>query len=179
MNVLFVKCIVVNDFFSCINKVMSIENIVIVCSCLLMIGLVSTELRKEPFETVQEYQDQYQLPQTGFEDGKGWQEISQSMIISPPSPPSLKAPSLNRWYDWQANMQSICSSYDAPIAPRTPQDCPDTSFSYVTDLSKFVKDVPKGQGGCIQLGRDSQNFCYSDKRGKYHVWWEKVATQSP
>lgn len=116
-------------------------------------------------------QHKYLLPQTGVVQGSSWQKVSHSMQLDPSKPYNIP------WYDWPAKMKSQCRGYNAPVAPRSPQDCPDTSFTYVTDMSKFIPGA-KG-GGCIQLGIDSDAFCYSDDQGQYHPWWSKIQVSTP
>ena len=118
-------------------------------------------------------QGNYLLPQKGFVEGSDWQKISHSMFLND------EKPYLVPWYDWRGQMKAQCSFNNAPIAPRTPQDCPDSSYTYVTDMSKFIPGAKPGIGGCIQLGEGSQNFCYSDPEGKYHPWWDKINVTSP
>jgi len=124
------------------------------------------EEKKEP-----KYQHKYLLPQTGMVDNSRWQQVSQSYVMDPSKPFNIP------WYDWPAQKRSQCRAYNTDIAPRSPQDCPDTTFTYVTDMSKFVPGV-KG-GGCIQLGIDSDAFCHSDEKGKYHPWWAKIQVSTP
>lgn len=112
----------------------------------------------------------YMLPQVGFVEGSDWQKMTHSMFLND------SKPYLVPWYDWRGQMQAQCSANNAPIAPRTQQDCPDSSYSYVTDLGKFIPGAVGG--GCIQLGQDAQNYCYSDQKGQYHVWWDKVNATS-
>lgn len=144
-------------------------------SITIIVILVLKPATQEAFE--QKYQTTYALPQIGFVPDSPWAKFSQGMRLNPPPPPSIYSPGLNPWYNWQANMSSQCSANDAPFAPRTQQDCPDSSYTYVTDMSQFVPNVQGG--GCIQLGIGSQNFCYSNEQGKYQPWWEKINVQTP
>ena len=132
---------------------------------------VENKVENKVEKTQPKYQHQYVLPQTGVVQGSTWQKVSHSIQMDPSKPYNIP------WYDWPARMKSQCRGYDAPVAPRSPQDCPDTSFTYVTDMSKFVDGV-KG-GGCIQLGIDSDAFCYSNEEGKYQPWWSKVQVSTP
>jgi hypothetical protein len=73
-----------------------------------------------------------------------------------------------------------CSSYDefnAGLPPRNIQSCPNTSFSYVTDLNRYIPGAY--HGGCIQLDRLSDGFCFSGEDGKYKPWWDKILKTSP
>ena len=122
------------------------------------------------------------LPQVDYvptPPNQGWETVTQSIRQSPPQPPSVDAPNLTRWYDWRGNKQATCASYNSPYPPRSPQDCPDSSFSYVTAMSKYIPHAVGG--GCIQLGHDAQNWCWTDEasQGQYDVWWDKVSTQTP
>jgi len=106
------------------------------------------------------------------------QEESFDIATLPPVPASTNAAfdgSLVKWYDWKRNKRATCASYNTDTPPRKQQDCPDTSFSYVSDMSQYIPGA-KG-GGCIQLGIDAQNWCWTTD-GNYDVWWDKVATQS-
>ncbi len=73
---------------------------------------------------------------------------------------------------WLANTVYQCSQYDKPYAPTEPQDCPDSSFTYVDRIGDFVpQSLLKNKSdlnypGCIQLKVNS-NYCYSTPFGKY------------
>lgn len=110
------------------------------------------------------------LPQQGLVVGSPFDIVSNR----------LKYPTIsnnNMILDWRAQDESICSGYNAVIGPRSQQDCPDSSFSYTTDLSRFIPGA--NHGGCIQLGYSSQPFCYSTPSGNYKPWWEKLEASSP
>ena len=108
----------------------------------------------------------YTFPQTGSVKGSSWNTLSKSLKTS-----GVK--SLNTSYlAFAEQRNNICSSYDGAIAPRAPQDCPNSSFSYMTDLSKYIPGAK--WGGCIQLGNIDYPYCYSDDKGKYHVWQGKL-----
>ena len=110
------------------------------------------------------------LPQQGFEPGSRWANVTQA----------LKYPTLNTTnfhLDWKSEARSTCSAYNTPIAPRSQQDCPDSSFAYVTDMSRFIPGAK--HSGCIQTGNSSSPWCYSQPNGKYEPSWERIAANSP
>jgi len=73
---------------------------------------------------------------------------------------------------WLANTVYQCSQYDKDNAPEEPQDCPDSSFTYVDNIGLFVpQDTLKNKNdlnypGCIQL-KENSNYCYSTPFGNY------------
>lgn len=126
----------------------------------------STGLRvvKEGIEPTQ----QYALPQEG---AKGrFAEVSKLLTATTKS--NIVNP-----LDWKGQAEATCSSYNGSIAPRTPQDCPDSSFSFVTDLSRIVPG--QHHAGCIQLGASSSPYCYSKPDGTYEPWWQKLTNSTP
>ena len=109
------------------------------------------------------------LPQQGLIPDTPWQQVSSHMTNPTRS-------FNNNFLDWRSIASSTCASHNGSIAPRSQQDCPDSSFTYVTDMGRLVAGA-KGPG-CIQLGISSQPFCYSDKQGNYHPWWDKLKVSS-
>jgi hypothetical protein len=81
-------------------------------------------------------------------------------------------------FDWRENAKKVCSYYDSELPPRTDKDCPDSSFSYVHDLSGIVAGAPSTPA-CIQLGYSSEPFCYSTPSGAYVPWFDKLEVTSP
>lgn len=79
--------------------------------------------------------------------------------------------------DFPQQRHNECSYYDGPYAPRTPQDCPNSSFDFVTDMSKYV--TGENHAGCMQLGPTSIPYCYSDAKGKYQPWKLRLQAYSP
>ena len=71
---------------------------------------------------------------------------------------------------WLANKTYICSNYDNKSngIPSEPQDCPDSSFTYVDNIGQFVpgSDNNLNYPGCIQL-KEGSNYCYSNEFGDY------------
>jgi hypothetical protein len=73
---------------------------------------------------------------------------------------------------WLANKTFYCSQYNRSNttgAPTMPQECPDSSFTYVDRIGDFVQDdkyVDLNYPGCIQL-KEGSNYCYSDMFGNY------------
>ncbi len=68
---------------------------------------------------------------------------------------------------WIANAVAQCNTYNTSNtfgAPQMPQDCPDSSFTYI--------DQPDYKG-CIQLQTNS-NYCMSDNFGNYKPNIEKL-----
>lgn len=81
-------------------------------------------------------------------------------------PPEYKT---NASKSWLANKAYYCSMYDKSYAPKEPQDCPDSSFTYVDNMGVFVHDdkyTNYNYPGCIQL-KESTNYCYSTPFGNY------------
>ena len=93
----------------------------------------------------------------------------------------LEQSGVNR-LDWRTNAIATCSRNNAeiPRPPRSTQDCPDSSFAYVNDLSYYVgaKNSPSIPG-CIQLNNLDDPFCYNDAEGKYKPWMLKNKLISP
>ena len=85
---------------------------------------------------------------------------------------------------WLANKTYQCSTYNNKdgLSPTQPQDCPDSSFTYVDDMSYFVpsiRDNPTSKyPGCIQLKINS-NYCYSNPYGEYIPNVDVLEQQSP
>jgi hypothetical protein len=79
--------------------------------------------------------------------------------------------------------ESLCKVYDRTpgpnsvggldsVLPTSDRDCPDSSFTFVSDLSRFV---PGQTGsGCIQLKSIEYPFCYSDSNGNYKPNYYKI-----
>jgi hypothetical protein len=73
---------------------------------------------------------------------------------------------------WLANKVYQCSQYDKPYTPTEPQECPDSSFTFVDNIGKFVpQSLIKHKSdlnypGCIQL-KENSNYCYSTPFGNY------------
>ncbi len=71
---------------------------------------------------------------------------------------------------WLANKTFYCSQYNNPNigSPQEPQECPDSSFTYVDRIGDFVNDstLDLNYPGCIQL-KEGSNYCYSDMFGNY------------
>lgn len=108
--------------------------------------------------------------------------------LSPSSPFGLVSSNLTtdtlafnvKYPDVINQKRAECSSYNdfnAGLPPRNIQSCPNTSFSYVTDLNRYIPG--EYHGGCIQLDRQSDGFCYSGADGKYKPWWDKILNTSP
>jgi hypothetical protein len=74
--------------------------------------------------------------------------------------------------DFPQQRKNECAYYNGPYAPRTPQDCPNSSFDFITDMSKYIPGSK--HAGCIQLGTTSIPYCYSDAQGKYKVWNKRL-----
>ena len=71
---------------------------------------------------------------------------------------------------------SMCQEYNTHTGkPKQQQDCPDSSFTFVSDMSVHVPGAK--WSGCIQLG--DYPYAYSDLEGKYHPHWAKIYTTSP
>jgi hypothetical protein len=82
-------------------------------------------------------------------------------------------------YTWKPILitpESICKTYDRkpvktiiggeiPYIPTRSGDCPDSSFTFVNNLGKWVPGA-KGSG-CIQLKTISYPFCYNSSPGKF------------
>ena len=83
----------------------------------------------------------------------------------------------NTALEWRKNKMDTCSAYNTPIAPRSQQDCPDSSFAFMTDMSRFIPGAK--YAGCMQTGASSDPWCYSKPNGTYVPWWERIATNSP
>lgn len=112
----------------------------------------------------------YMLPQQGMIPGSPWATVSKS----------LKYPTVsfaNNNLDWRQLASSTCASYNTPIAPRSQQDCPDSSFAFMTDMSRFIPGAK--YAGCIQTGHSSEPWCHSKPDGTYEPWWERIAANSP
>ena len=71
---------------------------------------------------------------------------------------------------WLANKTYFCSKYNNKTngIPNEPQDCPDSSFTYVDNIGQFVPGTGKNLNfpGCIQL-KEGSNYCYSNEFGNY------------
>ena len=82
--------------------------------------------------------------------------------------------------DWRTNARKTCSRHDALRPPRSPQDCPDSSFAFVNNLSYYVgPENSPSIPGCIQLNNLDDPFCYNDAGGKYKPWMLKNKLISP
>jgi hypothetical protein len=68
--------------------------------------------------------------------------------------------------DWTRKYIRQCESYNRSSPPLMVQDCPDSSFTFVSDLRAFVPNA-EPIPGCIQL-KDSP-FCFSTSTGKYEA----------
>jgi len=114
---------------------------------------------------------QHMFPQTDVVPGSKWGQVSAGLYEDAPL---MLA---GRYLSFPNQAINICSSHDALVAPRAQQDCPDSSFDFVTNVAPYVK----GQtgGSCIQLGIQNYPFCYSDAAGKYHPNWTKIRVTSP
>ena len=86
------------------------------------------------------------------------------------------------YVDWTAKYYGICSKYnpppvsshptlddfkygEKPVYPQSEQDCPDSSFTFTTDMSKLIKGAA-AISGCAQLVNNTA-YCYSNEEGKY------------
>ena len=78
--------------------------------------------------------------------------------------------------DWVNQSKNLCSAYNTIQAPSDEMSCPDSSFTFVDNLGRFVPGV--NHPGCIQLTRQGVN-CYSHADGTYSPWWQKVLLKSP
>ncbi len=81
-------------------------------------------------------------------------DVASSIVTIPPEYKTKASQS------WIANAVAQCNSYNTSStfgAPQMPQDCPDSSFTYI--------DQPDYKG-CIQLQTNS-NYCMSDMFGNY------------
>lgn len=112
----------------------------------------------------------YVLPQININSNTPWGQVTTHMV-------NPTRTINNRYLDWKSIAQSTCSTYSGSIAPRSQQDCPDSSFTFVTDMGRLVGGA--SGPGCIQLGTSSQPHCYSDSQGNYQPWWAKINASSP
>jgi len=88
-------------------------------------------------------------------------QTAASLVNIPPKYKSFASQS------WIANAVAQCNSYNTSStfgAPKMPQDCPDSSFTYI--------DQPDYKG-CIQLQTNS-NYCMSDNFGNYRPNMDKL-----
>ena len=103
------------------------------------------------------------------------EKYEQKTIVARP----LEQSGVNR-LDWRTNARKTCSRHDALRPPRSPQDCPDSSFAFVNNLSYYVgPENSPSIPGCIQLNNLDAPFCYNDARGKYKPWMLKNKLISP
>jgi hypothetical protein len=158
------------------SETTTITIVLIVLSLIAAIIIARKAETFSPFQTIVPTNTivpvrQHMFPQQDVLPASKWGQVSANMYKQAP------AMLAGRYLSFPNQDVNICSSHDGFVAPRAQQDCPDSSFDFVTDVSPFVA----GQQGssCIQLGIQDYPFCYSDPRGKYHPNWTKIKVSSP
>ena len=161
------------DYF----KLMGLGGILcaIIITICIIIAYRSSKKENYPSNEYESLHQQMEYPFHTFPIRPVEQMYQSTFSYSPNSDYIMPTP-----YNWKQNAERICSQFNNGMVPKKIQDCPNSSFDFVYDLKKYIKDDTNVEGGgCIQIGIRSQPNCYNDKDGKYKPWMERLKVSSP
>lgn len=140
--------------------------VLVVVALLLLVSIVLLQSRKI---------------KSGNEAYQGWCTPTITNKTRAPLPALVPQPQLPlyRMYNPQTVAAGLCSSYNQDQGPRQQQDCPDSSFTYVNDLTRVTGRLEHHFASCVQAKRGNNPWCYSLPDGTYVPNWDMYVAVSP
>ena len=144
------------------------KNIIIGCLIALAIIIISTIVAiKAKNENFSNYEAVAESSSFILNPVKFIQDDFETLVVEPTN--SSGYPERN---NWKENAKNKCKTYNNGLIPKNLQSCPDSSFDFVTDLTRYIKGA--NYGGCIQLKDNNYPNCWSDDKGNYSPWFQKL-----